>query len=336
MNQLDRLSRAQKAAAILVAMGKQSAGRLLKFFKQEELKALVEAARTLRTIPQSDLEKIVAEFENEFAEGAGLLDSGDAMSSILNESLSADELKAIMGGARQQAEEAAPPPIWPDLERLAPPRLAALLGNEHPQTIAMILANLASSASAGAIVHLPKSVRGEVIKRMIALGNVPDRARSMVENQLRARLDAEANVKDLSAGQARVASILNELDKSDLDAVMEDVEEAGAPDIETLRSKLFSFEDIVQLSQKSRVALFDSIPAEQVTSALRGAPADLVEAILSAIGARSRRMIEAELKDAAGTPQPDEIARARKAIASSAIRLSSEGLVELPVVQAAA
>lgn len=336
MNKFDRLTRAQKAAAILVAMGKQSASRLLKFFKQEELKGLVEAARTLKTIPQSELEKIVGEFENEFAEGVGLLDSGDAMSNILNESLSEDELKAIMEGGKPEVQETAQTPIWPDLEKLAPERLAALLGNEHPQTIAMILANLASSASAGVVVQLPKAVRGEVIKRMISLGSVPDKARSMVENQLRARLEAEANIKDLSAGQARVASILNELDKDDLDQVMEDVEAAGAPDIETLRSKLFSFEDVIVLSQKSRVALFDSIPAEQVTAALRGASAELTEAILSAIGARSRRMIEAELKDAGATPPPDEIARARKTIASTAIRLSSEGLVELPSTQAAA
>ena len=82
------LTRPQKAAAILVAMGKPSASRLLKFFKQEELKALIEAARLLRTIPQSELEKIVAEFEDEFTEGAGLLDSADKMDTILNESLS--------------------------------------------------------------------------------------------------------------------------------------------------------------------------------------------------------------------------------------------------------
>ena len=336
MNKFDRLTRAQKAAAILVAMGKQSAGRLLKFFKQEELKGLVEAARTLKTIPQSELEKIVGEFESEFAEGVGLLDSGDAMSNILNETLSEDELKAIMDGGKPEVQEAVQTPIWPELEKLAPERLAALLGNEHPQTIAMILANLASSASAGVVVHLPKAARGEVIKRMISLGSVPDRARSMVENQLRARLDAEASVKDISAGQARVASILNELDKDDLDEVMEDVEAAGAPDLETLRSKLFSFEDVILLSQKSRVALFDSIPAEQVTAALRSASPELAEAVLSAIGARSRRMIEAELKDAAASPPPDEVARARKAIASGAIRLSSEGLVELPSAQAAA
>ena len=91
------MTRTQKAAAILVAMGKPSASKLLKFFKQEELKALVEGARLLRTINQADLEKIVAEFEAEFTEGAGLLDSGDRMDTILNESLSPEEMNALMG-----------------------------------------------------------------------------------------------------------------------------------------------------------------------------------------------------------------------------------------------
>ena len=59
MSTAGEMTRTQKAAAILVAMGKPSASKLLKFFKQEELKALVEGARLLRTISQADLETIV-------------------------------------------------------------------------------------------------------------------------------------------------------------------------------------------------------------------------------------------------------------------------------------
>ena len=336
MSQFSKLSRSQKAAAILVAMGKGSAGRLLKFFKQEELRALIEAARTLKTIPQGELEKIVAEFESEFAEGAGLLDSGDTMSNILSETLSQDEIAAIMEGTKAEVAAEGPPPIWPRLEELAPERLSALIENEHPQTIAMILSNLERSTAAAAVSRLPKQVRGETIKRMISLGAVPDKARSLVENQLRTRLEEGTGPKDMSAGQNRVASMLNELDKSVLDEVMEDVMEAGAPDIETLRSKLFAFEDIVLLSPKSRTALLDSAPTEVVTTALRGASPALTEAVLSAIGARSRRMIESELKDAATSPPPDEIQKARRRLASDAIRLAQEGAVELPSAQAAA
>jgi flagellar motor switch protein FliG len=253
------------------------------------------------------------------------------MASIINETLSPDEINAIMEGTKAAVKaETAPPPIWPELERLAPARLAAILENEHPQTIAMILANIVPAAAAAAILQLPKPVRGEAVKRMIALGVVPDRAKSIVENQLRVRLDAEAHVKDISAGQMRVANVLNQLDKAQLEEVMEDVEAAGAPNLEALRAKLFSFEDVVLLSQKSRVALFDSMPTELITVALRDASPELAEAVLSAIGARSRRMIESELQDVAVSPPADEIARARKTIASNAIRLAGEGLVELP------
>lgn len=330
------LTRAQKAAAILVAMGKSSAGKLLRFFKPEELKALVEAARTLKTIPQSELERIVAEFENEFAEGAGLLDSNEQMKGILSESMTADEIDAIMEGTKTAVAGDRAPPIWPQLEALPSERLAGMLSAEHPQTVAMILTSIAPQSAAGAIAHLPKTLRGEAVKRMIAMGPVPEKARGMVENQLRMKLEDKTASKDISAGQAKVAGVLNELDKGILDEVMEDVQAAGAPDLETLRSKLFSFEDIVQLDQRSRVTLLDSLPTEQVTLALSGADPDLTEAILSALGARSRRMIEAELKDAAVNPPADEVNKARKRIAGSAIRLASEGAIVLPSLQDAA
>ena len=337
MTQLATLSRPQKAAAILVAMGKPAAGRLLKFFKQEELRSLIEAARQLRTIPQSDLEKIVAEFETEFTEGAGLLDSSDQMDTIISETLTPEEVEALMGGGRAKAPDNDPDlPIWPRLDLMPAERLVSIVEVEHPQTIAMILSNLKPASAAAALKLMSKQVRGEVAKRMMAMATVPDSARALVEEQIRARIEDKKGSRDMSAGQMRVASVLNELDKADLDEMMEDLEAAGAADLEGLRSKLFSFEDIVLLSQKSRVSLFDSMPAETVTQALRGAPEALAEAILSAIGARTRRMIESELKDDAGAGSADDIAAARRRIASEAIRLSGEGVVELPSVKEAA
>src|SRR5690606_27049034 len=130
-----KLTKAQKAAAVLVAMGKPSAGRLLRFFKHEELKALIEAARQLRTIPQSELENIVAEFEEEFTEGAGLLDSADQMDTIINESLSAEEISALMRWGKPSLMSQEALPIWPELAELPAERLHALIKEEHPQTI---------------------------------------------------------------------------------------------------------------------------------------------------------------------------------------------------------
>jgi flagellar motor switch protein FliG len=331
MNQPLNLTRPQKAAAILVAMGKPAAGRLLKFFKQDELKSLIDGARMLRTIPQGELERIVGEFEAEFAEGAGLLDSAATMDTILNESFSPEEMKAILGHDQAKpVESKAPPPVWPSVEKLEAGRVGAFLANEHPQTAALVLSNMAAQAAANALMTLAKPMRGEVVKRMLAMNNVPEQAKRIVEDQIRTRMLSETSFKDNTAGQIRVAGVLNELDKEDLEEVIGEMQAAGASDLDSIRARLFNFDDIVQLSQRSRVALFDGLSTELVTLALRGCEQTLAEAILSALGPRSRRMIESELATEAGNIQFAEIARARKTIASTAIRLAGEGAVQLP------
>ncbi|PSJ63320.1 flagellar motor switch protein FliG [Kumtagia ephedrae] len=328
------LTRAQKAAAILVAMGKPSASRLLKFFKQEELKALIEGARLLKTIPQGELERIVAEFEAEFMEGAGQLDSADQIDDILNDTLSPEEVQAIMGQGKTAANQ--PPPVWSELDKLEPARIAAFLAGEHSQTSALILSKVAPGTAANALLALDKPLRGEVVKRMMSISNIPEAATRLIETQLRSRVLGESNVKDTSAGQSRVANLLNEMDKPQLDEVMQDLEAAGTPDLEAVRARLFSFEDIPLLAQRARVTLFDGLSTELVTLCLRQAPPHLAEAVLSAIGARSRRMIEAELSQGPEGIQTADILRARKTVAATALRLSRDGVIELPSMQAAA
>nr|WP_315925726.1 flagellar motor switch protein FliG [Mesorhizobium sp. SP-1A] len=327
------LTRPQKAAAILVAMGKPSASRLLKFFKQEELKALIEAARLLRTIPQADLERIVAEFEAEFTEGAGLLDSADKIDTILNESLSPEEVDAIMKGKQPAPPPPGPGPIWPDLERLEPERLGSFLTGEHPQTSAMILSKLAAPATARVLLTLDKPLRSEILKRMVTLGDIPEKAAEIVEGQLRSRVLSEKSSKDTSAGQMRVADVLNEMDKSQLDETMRDLEAAGTPDLDGVKARIFNFEDLPLLPQKARVLVFDGIATDIVTLALRGATPAITEAVLSAIGARARRMIESELDQGSEGVLPADILQARKSVVSTTIRLSREGLFELPSAQ---
>ena len=264
------LTRPQKAAAILVAMGKPSASRLLKFFKQEELKALIEAARLLRSIPQADLERIVAEFEGEFTEGAGLLDSADKMDTILSKSLSPEEVSAIMNGRPEEVANDAPIDIWPEVEKLEPQRLGAFLSGEHPQTSAMVLAKLSSQTAANVLLTLDKPLRSEIMKRMVTMSSAPPTATKIIETQLRNRLLDSSAAKDTSAGKARVAGVLNEMDKSQSDEVMQDLEAVGTPDLAGVKARIFSFDDIPLLTQKARVLIFDGLSTELLTMASDG------------------------------------------------------------------
>lgn len=330
------LTPAQKAAAILVAMGKPAAGRLLKFFKQEELRALIEAARMLKTIPQSELEKIIAEFEDEFAEGAGLMDSAATMDTILSESLSPEEVNALMNPDSDAPLGEAPPPVWPAIEQLEAERVGNFLAGEHPQTAALVLTNLSPGAAANILLTLPKAARGDVAKRMVTIGTVKPAALKIVENQLRARLLGDTNAKSPAAGHARVATVLNEMDKAQLDEILADMESAGFNDVKAIKAQLFSFEDLPLLEQRSRLTLFDGMDTEMVTLALRGADKMIQESVLSALGARARRMIEAELAADPGNIQQAAVVKARRDIASAAIRLAKAGQISMPAPREAA
>lgn len=325
------LTQAQKAATILVAMGKPSAGRLLKFFKQDELKALMEGARLLRTIPQAELEKVVNEFEAEFTEGAGLLDSADSIDSILTETLSEEEMNLLMGRNAPAATDAEE--VWTELEKLETGELIELISPEHPQVIAAILSGIAPSIASKVLVGFDKPLRTSVISRIAAMGDMPESAKKLVESRMSELLISMRAGKDSAVGLARVASLLNELDKREADEVISELERTGTSDVKAIRSQLFSFEEIVLLDQKARVALFDGLSSELVTLALHNASMETVEAVLSALGQRTRRMIESELGAGADDVQEADILQARKQIAASAVKLAQQGTFVLPGMQ---
>jgi flagellar motor switch protein FliG len=324
---LKGLTQSQKAAAILVAMGKPLAGRLLKFFKQDELKVLLEAARKLQTIPQNELEQIVEEFEAEFTEGAGLLDSADQIDTIFSESLSPEEVDALMGRKTRRIEEA--PTVWPKLEQLEPAQLSSVLLKEHPQTIAYTLTNLSPRQAALTLLQFERPQRSEVVKRMLIMSPVKAPARRMLEKQLQTRLSGESFLRNSAEGETRVASVLREFEKAEMEEVMADLEKSGLKNLEAVRAKLFTFEDILELSKKSLERLFDGLPSDTVAMALRGASPEITNAVLGALGARARRMIEAELSAEADVADA-EVQAARKTISSTALDLAAEGQLELP------
>ena len=129
--------------------------------------------------------------------------------------------------------------------------------------------------------------------------------------------------------RARIAEIINGLEPADAEDVMKALETARPQDAKAVRSMLFSFIDLPRLSQRARALLFDKLSTDLVVMALRGTDAEFREAALSAMAARSRRLVESELADALDTP-PAEIAKARKEMVKIVLAMAQNGELELP------
>ena len=173
--------------------------------------------------------------------------------------------------------------------------------------------------------------RHAVMRRMMSLRPLSEAVLTLFETHVRqAYLGAAATSDDNGSGHTVLAEIVNRLDKSQTDELIEAIRAVQPTDAEALQKLLFAFEDIVGLSQKARLTLFDAVPTENVILALRGVEGEMRECVLSSLGARGRRMVEAELGQTVEI-QASEVDGARRRIASEALRLSAEGRIKLRV-----
>lgn len=322
------LTKPQRAAAVLVAMGKGRASQLLKFFKSEELRVMIDAAHTLKNIPQPDLEELVKEFESEFTIGAGLMDSAESMEKILSEALTDEEMYAITGMNSDPGPAEPALSVWEMLPKVDIDELNAFFSNESPQLCAVVLSRLDSRTAAKLIENLEPGLRKATVARLISSKPVPDNVIQSVEK----RLDEAFKLTDTSSGSGegvtRLAEILNEMKKDVSDDLLEQLTPVvGEKKVEGVKSRLFRFEDLPNISKEARTLLCDGLSTEVLTLALREADEDLKETVLSSISQRTRRMIESELS--AGKARQTDIEQARKSIAALALRMAAEGRIEL-------
>lgn len=320
------LSQADKAAAVLLAMGKGVAGKLLKYFTQAELQTIIASAQTLRTIPPDELTELVNEFEDLFTEGTGLMDNAKAIEGILEEGLTPEEVDGLLG--RSQAFEAYQQSIWERMQDADPEFVSRFLLREHPQTVAYILSMLPSSFGAKVLLKLPESRRADIMNRTVNLKNVSPKAAQIIENRVH-ELIAEIDAERSSNGSSKVAELMNELDKPEVDTLLNSLESISKESVNKVRPKIFLFEDLLSMPQRSRVMLLNDISGDIITMALRGAPNEIRESVLSAISPRQRRMIESDLAAGTAGVNPREIAIARRAVAQEAIRLANLGQIQL-------
>ncbi len=319
------LSRPEKAAAILLAMGKPIAGKLLKFFEQTELQTIIARAQTLRSVPPDELEKLVAEFEELFTEGAGLMDNAKAMEGILEEGLTPDEVDGLLG--RRVAFSAPQMSVWERLEKTEPEAIKAFLDAESPQASAYLVSMLPSAVASKVLMQFPVERRADIVRRALNMKQVNPRVASIIEQRLGAWL-AESESSAPAGGSEKVVDMMNELAKPEVDELLDRLETISKIDAARVRPKIFLFDDIVDMPLKSRVKLFNDLSSEVITMSLKGASEQLKEAVLSAIGARQRRMIESEL----GGETPGgarDVAVARRSVTQEAIRLAANGSITL-------
>lgn len=319
-----QLGGVDKAAALMLAMGKPMASRMLKHFESGEIRLLMRRAAELGRVPPEALTALVDEFSQHFAHGANLVGTPREVQKLLAGVLSNDEISEIIG----EAEESVTSSIWDRCSMMPESVMANYLAKEHPQTAAYILSKLKPASSSRVMAQLPAEQRHALMRRMLNLKPVAEQAASLVEKVLYDGFTQNFARNKGADTHARMADILNKMDTRDMEAALSSLQEVRPETAEMLKGLLFTFDDIVKLTARDRMAIFDQVPTDRLVLALKGTEAQFREQILSSLAARARRIVQQELDGGEPALQRD-VVEARRAITDIALDMASRGEVEL-------
>jgi flagellar motor switch protein FliG len=318
------LKGSDKAAALLLAMGKPVAGRLLKHFDAMELRLITKSASGLGAVPTPVLEAIVEEFCAHFSSGLDLLGNAGEAEQLLTGAFPPEQVADILSDVLGSSNSG----MWEKLASIPENTFAAYLLKEHPQTVAFILSKLSPSLAAKISAQLPRDFRNDAMRRMLSLESVQDSTLRSIEGVLQEDLLNAAARHAGASPHSRMANIINQLEPQEMEDVLQSLALAKPKEAEILRKLLFSFDDMLRLSAKARATLFDKIPTERVVLALRGTEAEFRDAVLSSLTSRARRLVESELDDGSTVSQRD-IVKARRMIADLVLEMAQRNEIEI-------
>ena len=315
----------ERAAALLLMMGRPPAARLLKQFDQPDLQAVARAAAGLGAISAMTLDRLVDEFVSDFSAGADLIGDASQVKSLLADALPPEQIANIFGSEPAERDQV---DVWRALAETPEAAIIGLLMAERPTTATYILSKLDSSVATKVVAALPRDRRNAALCGLVAPLDVTPLAARLIEQAVGSALKQAPKATADVEGRSRLAGIINGLDAPEAEDAMRALEQARPKDAAIVKTMLFSFNDLPRLSERARALLFDRASIDIVVMALRGTEADFRDTVLSSMPSRGRRLVEGELSSGASAP-PRDIAKARKAIAEIVLGMASRNEIEL-------
>lgn len=320
----DSYGGAKKAALLLLAMGKNHAAQVLRHFSAEELRLIPRFGADSERVTGAEFESVVEEFGREFADGMKFFGTSQEVEDLISGVLTPEQIAQMKPEIVTERSE----PVWGRLAALNEQVLASYIALEHPQIATAILSRMPSDYAAKILGLLNPALRRDVMGRMLSLADMLPEAVAVLERALAEDLLAGPVRGQQSESRSRVADIINRLDEAQVADTLSTLAQTRPEDADALRGMLFTFSDMVKLTKAARTLLLDKVPTDRLVVALSGTDPTLQELALSSLTARTRRMVEAELKGGQNPTQRD-IRSAQRGIADLALAMAGRGEIEL-------
>jgi flagellar motor switch protein FliG len=219
--------------------------------------------------------------------------------------------------------------LFQKIRRLDSRTVANFIRNEHPQTIAIILAHLDTSQTADIMEELPAPLQADVIHRIAELENIPPGIVEEIDQALQEEISMIKSFEGQQKGGIRlVAEILNQMDSSMEGTILKNIEEQKQGLAEEIRKLMFVFEDLSQVDDHSIMAILKEVNNENLMMAMKTASEELKEKLFKNMSERAAQMMKEDL-EVMGPARLKDVEAAQQAILKVAKKLEGEGKIVL-------
>ncbi len=284
----------RKAAILLLTLEQDMAAAVMQKLSREQMEDVSREIASLGEIPPDSRNNVFREFYNLVLANSYVSEGGlDYAKALLRKSMpEADAEKMI----KQVTQQVATTP-FAFLQKAESENLLTFIQDEHPQTIALILAHLNPAKASEILVGLPSQKQIEVIKRIANMEQTnPDVIRE-VERGLEHRLsDIVSQTFEKAGGVDTVAEMLNLADRSTEKGIMEGLEAEDPDLVESIRRLMFVFEDILMVNDKGIQSVLKEIENDVLSLALKTASEELKQKIFKNMSERAAQLIAEDMQ----------------------------------------
>ena len=232
----------RKAAILMVALGEEISSKVMAYLDDEEVSDLSKEIALTRVVPPEQIDEVVEEFYNmmlakKFISKGGL----EYAKSILVKSLGPERARKIIDRLTKMLEQSSG---FEFLTKIDPKQLAKFIMNEHPQTIALILAHLDPSHAAESMAQLPEELKAEVAVRIANLQDISPAVVKTLSKVLEERFEALSSYNVEVGGVKSVAEIFNRMDRVASKTTLDRLEKDSPELVAKIRDMMFVFDDI--------------------------------------------------------------------------------------------
>lgn len=284
----------QKAAAVVIALGADTASQIYKYLREDELEQLTyEVART-SNVPSDQMDTILNDFYQLCLTQKVVTDGGvEYARNVLEKAYGEQEANSLLERVTKSINQKA----FEFLRKADYKNLLTTIQNEHPQTIALILSYTRPDQAATVIAELPPDKQVDVVQRIATMDRTSPEVIKIVEDNLSNKFTNMFDTEFTTFGGIDYAAdVMNNMDRTAEKNIFDELNRKDSELSEEIRKKMFVFEDIIGLDDMSIQRFLREVDSKDLVFALKGANKDVQAIIFKNMSTRSADTVKSDLE----------------------------------------